>query len=82
METLTYGSGRASGCDSPGPLNWDIFRWIRLEPRCHSVDVNRFHSKSALPRRVDMWVSVVPISFRAAADSHQDGEMGPRLTSI
>ena len=26
METLTYGSGRASGCDSPGPLNVERVR--------------------------------------------------------
>jgi len=24
VETLTYGSGRASGCDSPGLLNYGV----------------------------------------------------------
>ena len=27
METLTYSSGRASGCDSPGLLNTPLERW-------------------------------------------------------
>ena len=26
METLTYGSGRASGCDSPGLLNFEVMK--------------------------------------------------------
>jgi len=59
VETLTYGSGRASGCDSPGLLNRQMQESSPPQPRRGATNSPGFESRRRTPRDalgVQYWV--------------------------
>ena len=54
METLTSGSVRAWGCNSPGPLSVDVYRALCRDAGVSRVDVRRNYAYTSMEIAVEL----------------------------